>query len=277
MNDNISIIEDMKSLGLSEYEIKAYLNLLAHYPVNGYILSKESGVPRSRIYEILDSLKNKQMVFEQNDGKNILYYPLEPELLIDRLKKSFNSRLNNIEEYTKNIYSEEKNDNKLIVIKGRKNIIDFLNILISGAKKRIALSIWEEEINDISEALKDAISRNVVVKGIYFGKNNYFKELVPHRRLERYLSEKKERYMTVTIDRAQVLYGVMSRNEESQVTWTKDEGFVDMSEDYISHDLMVNLYSNRLIESEKQEYEDFMDTARKDYFCYTDEEFNSFK
>ncbi|MBV7274283.1 TrmB family transcriptional regulator [Clostridiaceae bacterium UIB06] len=277
MNSNASIIEDMKSLGLSEYEVKAYLKLLGQYPVNGYILSKESGIPRSRIYEVLDSLKNKQLVFEQNDGKNTLYYPLEPELLINRLKKSFDNKLSNIEEYTKNIYSEEKSDSKLIVIKGRESIIDFLNLLISDAKKRISLSIWEEEINDIRRALKDAIDRGVVVKGIYFGRINSFEELVSHRRIERYLSEKKERYMTVTIDGIHVLYGVISRNEESKVTWIKDAGFVDMSEDYISHDLMVNLYSNKLEENERQEYENFMDNARKEYFGYTDEEFNSFK
>lgn len=277
MNSNMSIIEDMKSLGLSEYEVKAYLNLLEQYPVNGYILSKESGIPRSRIYEVLDSLENKQLVFEQNDGKNTLYYPLEPELFISRLKKSFDNKINNIEEYTRNIYSEEKSDNKLIVIKGRESIIDFLKLLISDAKKRIALSIWEEEINDISKALKDAISRGVAVKGIYFGKNNSFEELVSHRRIERYLSEKKERYMTVTIDGVHVLYGVISRYEESKVTWTKDAAFVDMSEDYISHDLMVNMYANKLEEKERQEYENFMDNARREYFGYTEEEFNSFK
>lgn len=277
MNSNTSIIEDMKSLGLSEYEVKAYLKLLEQYPVNGYTLSKESSIPRSRIYEVLDSLKNKHMVFEQNDGKNILYYPLEPKLLINRLKTNFDSKLSNIEEYTKNLYSEEKSDNKLIVIKGRKSIIDFLNLLISDAKKRIALSIWEEEINDINEVLKSAVSRGVVVKGIYFGKNNTFKELVTHRRIERYLAEKKERYMTVTIDGVHVLYGVISRNEDSKVTWTKDAAFVDMSEDYISHDLMVNLYSNKLEENQRQEYEEFLDNARKDYFNYSDEEFNSFQ
>lgn len=277
MNSNPSIIQDMKALGLSEYEIKAYLNLLEQNPVNGYTLSKNSGIPRSRIYEVLDSLKNKQMVFEQMDGKNTLYYPLEPELLISKLKKSFDTILNNIEDYTKNVYSQEEEDTKLIVIKGRKSIIDFLNLLISDAKKRISLSIWEEEINDISKSLKGAISRGVVVKGIYFGKNNAFKELITHRRIERYLSEKKERYMTVTIDGIHVLYGVISRDENSKVTWTKDAGFVDMSEDYISHDLMVNIYANKLENDEKQEYESFMDNVRKEYFGYTEEEFNSFK
>lgn len=51
MNGTTSIIQDMKSLGLSEYEAKSYLNLLEQNPVNGYILSKNFGIPRSRIYE----------------------------------------------------------------------------------------------------------------------------------------------------------------------------------------------------------------------------------
>ncbi|KNF08370.1 hypothetical protein CLPU_8c01350 [Gottschalkia purinilytica] len=277
MNKNIGIIEDMKMLGLSEYEIKAYLNLLEYYPVNGYTLSKKSGIPRSRIYEVLENLKNKQIVFEEKDDKNTYYQPLNPKLLIKKFKQNFDNVLDNIEQYTDNIYSEENSDNKLIVIKGRNKVIDYLNLLISDATKRISLSIWEEEINDIYHSLYNAINRGVVVKGIYFGRNNPFKELVTHRRIERYLSEKKERYMTVTIDGVHVIYGVVSRGEESKVTWAKDIDFVDMSEDYISHDLMVNLYSNKLSKNEREEYENFLDNVRKEYFNYTEEEFNNFK
>lgn len=277
MTDNLSIIQDMKTLGLSEYEVKAYLSLLEQYPVNGYILSKKSGIPRSRIYEVLESLKNKQMVFEEEDGKNILYQPIDPKLLISKFKQNFNNILSNIDEYVKKVYSEGQKDNKLVIIKGRKNIMDFLNLLISDASKRIVLSIWEEEMNDIDKSLKDAINRGVAVKGIYFGKNNFFKELVTHRRIERYLSEKKERYMTVTIDGIHVLYGIISRGEESKVTWAKDAGFVNMSEDYICHDLMVNLYSNNLGKNEREKYENFLDNVRKEYFNFSEEEFNNFK
>ncbi len=271
------IIESMKGLGLSEYEIKAYLNLLEKYPINGYTLSKKSGIPRSRIYEVLDSLKNKQIVFEENDDKTTLYQPLEPKLLISKFKENFNNILNNFNEYTNELYSKEQNNSKLIIINGRKNIIDMLNLLIANAKERISLSIWEEEINDISKNLKEAIQRGVTVKGIYFGSNNKFKELVSHRRIERYLSEKKERYMTVTIDGINVLYGVTSRGEDSKVTWAKDAGFVDMSEDYICHDLMVNVYSNSLEKDNMEKYENYLDNVRKEYYDYTDEDFKNFK
>lgn len=277
MNNDIPIIENMKALGLSEYEVKAYLCLLEQYPVNGYTLSKNSGIPRSRIYEVLDSLKNKQLVFEQIDGKNTLYLPLDPKLLISKFKKNFDNVLMNIDEYAKSVYSEENSDNKLIIIKDRNKIIDFLNLLISGAKKRILVSIWEEEINDIYNDLENAINRGVLVKGIYFGRNNRFKELVTHRRIERYLSEKKERNMIVIIDGIHVVSGIISRGAESEVTWTKDTCIVDMSEDYIAHDLMINVYSSSLENDKRDKYESFLDNVRKEFFDFTDEEFSNFK
>ncbi|SKC65944.1 TrmB family transcriptional regulator [Maledivibacter halophilus] len=277
MSSNLLIIEDMKKLGLNEYEVKAYLKLLEEYPVNGYVLSKNSGIPRSRIYEVLDNLKKKQIVFEQIEDNTTIYYPLDPELLISKIKNNFDNILSHVEEYTKKVYSKQEKENDLIVIKGRNNIIDFINTLISEAKKRIAVSIWEEEINDISKGLNEAINRGIMLRGIYFGKNNPFKEIITHRRIERYLSEKSERYMLIIIDGIHVVSGVISRGEESQVTWTKDKGFVEISEDYIAHDLMVNLYSEKLKEDERKEFESYLDNIRKEYFGFSEEEFHKFK
>lgn len=277
MSNELLIIEDMKKLGLSEYEVKAYLKLLEEYPVNGYSLSKNSGIPRSRIYEVLDSLKKKQIVFEEIEGKTTLFHPLDPKLLLNKFKNTFENIFDNVDEYTKKVYYEQQNDNKLIFIKGRNKIIEFVNTLISDAKKIIAVSVWEEEMNDISIGLDDAISRGVKLRGIYFGKKNPYKEIVTHRRIERYLAEKSERYMTIIIDDIHVVSGIISRGEGSKVTWTKDRGFAEMTEDNIVHDLMVNLYSEKLEEDKRKEYENYLDNIRKEYFGFTDEEFDRFE
>ena len=142
--------------------------------------------------------------------------------------------------------------------------------MISNAQKRIALSIWEEEVKEIEEELIKGKERGVIIKGIYFGTSNAFNELTPHRDIETYLQEKKERYMTVTIDGEHALYGVISRGEDSRVTWTQDESLIDVSEDYICHDLMVNEYFYQLNEKKQCVYENFMNEVRKDYFGYSD-------
>ncbi|MCP3898366.1 MAG: TrmB family transcriptional regulator [Desulfobacteraceae bacterium] len=277
MDNRIHIMDDMKKLGFSEYECKAYLTLLEDYPLNGYALSKNSGIPRSRIYEVLKNLIAKQMVFEQTEEKNKLYYPMEPDIFIKNLKENYQTMFSNISQYTGKLYKTERQDDKLVVIKGRQNIISFLSLLIKGAEKRIALSIWDEEIKEISSELDSALKRGVMLRGIYFGESIPYNTLVPHRRIKRYMAEKKQRYVSIIIDNAHAISGVVSKGEDSKVTWTKDEGFIEITEDYIAHDLLVNLYSASLNKKDYEIYEAFADNVHNQYFHYSDEEFNTYK
>ncbi len=272
-----AIIEDMKKLGFSEYEVKAYMSLLEQYPLNGYGLSKQSGVPRSRIYEVLGNLEDKQLVFKQVDGEATVYYPLEPELLVEKLKKEMTEAIQHVQSFTHKLFNKKKEDRRMININGYDDIINFIELLIDKAKDRVAISIWEEEGKHLSEALQQAAARGVTVRGVYFGKAVPLDTLVTHRRLGRYMAEKKERHVSITIDGEQVISGVMSRGSESRVSWIKDTGFVEMTEDYISHDVMVNGYAATLSGKEKEAFERFTDLSRRDYFNYTEEEFDQWK
>jgi len=276
MDQEMMIVDSMKKLGFSEYECKAYLKLLEDFPLNGYSLSKHSGIPRSRIYEVLKNLMDKQMVFEQAEEKNKLYYPVEPDIFIKKLKSHYAELFLQISTFTDRIYQEKKQDDKLVVIKGRQNIIDFVNLLIRGAEKRIALSIWEEELSALVPELDKALARGVVLRGIYFGEHSPYGTLVPHRRLKRYIAEKKERYISIIIDSTHTLSGLVSKGDESKVTWTRDEGFIEVSEDYIGHDLIVNLYSASLDEPGYKKFEEFADNVLHDYFHYSDEELSTY-
>jgi sugar-specific transcriptional regulator TrmB len=271
-----SIINDMKKLGFSAYEVKAYMSLLEQYPINGYGLSKASGIPRSRIYEVLKSLEEKQVVFEQQDGDATLYYPLEPNLLIRKLREDLGAVLQRVDQMASSQFNRTKEDQRMIVIKDREKILSFLKLLLGESKTRIALSIWEEEISELLEPLQEAESRGIKIRGIYFGKTLPFSTMTAHRRVDRYLVEKKERHISVVLDGEQVISGVISRGADSRVTWIKDPGFVAISEDYISHDIMINQYSETLQGEDKDAFERYSDLSRKDYYDYSDEESETF-
>lgn len=277
MDQELMMLTSMKKLGFSEYESKAYLKLLQEYPLNGYTLSKNSGIPRSRIYEVLKSLLQKQLVLEQEEGKNKLYYPVDPDIFIKKLKADYEGIFSRLSEFTRDVYREQKRDDRLVVIKGRSNIVDFLKLLIRGAEKRIAVSIWEEEVVDLKAELDKALSKGVVLRGIYFGEHCSYPDLVPHRRIKRYMAEKKERYISVIIDGAHTISGIVSRGEDSKATWTQEEGVIEISEDYIAHDLLVNLYSASLDEQEYRTFEEFVDNVYNHYFGYTREELGVYK
>lgn len=271
-----SILNDMKKLGFSAYEVKAYMSLLEQYPINGYGLSKISGIPRSRIYEVLKSLEEKQVVFIQQDRDATLYYPLEPNLLIRKLREDLEAVIQRVDQMAASQFNRAKEDQRMIVIKDRVKILDFLKLVIGEAQTRIALSIWEEEIRELVKPLKEAEARGIRIHGIYFGHTLPFETMTSHRRVERYLMEKKERHLSVVIDGEQVISGVISRGPDSRVTWIKDPGFVAISEDYISHDIMVNQYAETLTGEASAAFERFSDLARKDYYEYGDEEFETF-
>jgi len=277
MDQALLVMNDMKRLGFSEYECKAYLKLLEEFPLNGYTLSKNSGIPRSRIYEVLKNLMDKQMVFEQTEEKNKVYYPVAPDVFIKKLKESYKELFSNISRFAGRLYTEKKQDDKLVVIRGRRNILSFLNLLIKGAEKRIAVSIWEEEMEDLLPELDRALKRGVVLRGIFFGGKKPYDTLVTHRRIKRYMAEKKARYMSVIIDGAHTVSGIVSRGEDSKVTWTQDEGLIEISEDYIAHDLIVNLYSASLGEEAYSKFEEFADNVHNHYFHYSDEELAVYK
>lgn len=266
MDNQIILIEEMKQLGLNQYEAKAYLKLLEEWPINGYTLSKNSGVPRSRIYEVLDNLSKKQLVFERNTENGTVYYPLEPEMLVKKLKTNYEAIIDHIEKETTQLFVKNKAKNESKVILGRSNIFEFIGLMIENAKERIDISIWQEEYSDLKKYFKSATERGIKIKGIYFGNDNELENVLTHRRLDTYLSEKDERYIIIIIDKKEALTGIVSRGDKSQVTWTNDYGVIDIVEDYIVHDLMINVYSEMLSEEERAKYEAAMDKVRKDFF-----------
>ena len=82
------------NIGLSDNAISAYLSLIGNHPVNGSQLSRQSGIPRTRIYDILRALKQRGFVSEISPG---MYIPLPPAELINQLRQQHESDLKALE------------------------------------------------------------------------------------------------------------------------------------------------------------------------------------
>jgi len=91
------------------------------------------------------------------------------------------------------------------------------------------------------------------------------------------MAEKKERFLSVIVDRCHAVSGVVSRGADSKATWTRDEGFIEVSEDYIAHDLVVNLYSASLDRAGYEEFEIFADNVHDRFFHYSKNELDAFR
>jgi len=51
---SVDVLSGLQQLGFTAYEAKVYLALLAHPGSTGYEVARHSGVPRAKVYEVLD-------------------------------------------------------------------------------------------------------------------------------------------------------------------------------------------------------------------------------
>ncbi|EMA05624.1 Sugar-specific transcriptional regulator TrmB [Haloarcula vallismortis] len=75
---------ELSELGLSSYEEKAYRTLLVTGAVTAAELSATSGVPKGRIYDVLNGLEARKLIWRQSNDPN-RYAAVQPETVVDRL------------------------------------------------------------------------------------------------------------------------------------------------------------------------------------------------
>ena len=86
------VLDALKSIGLNLYERKIYVALLAKGVATAAQVSEIASVPRSRSYDVLESLAEKGFVVVQ-PSKPIKYVVLKPSEALERTKDAFQKKL----------------------------------------------------------------------------------------------------------------------------------------------------------------------------------------
>ncbi len=177
------VLDTLKSLGLNSYERKLYVTLLSKGTSNAGTLSELSGVPRSRTYDVLESLADKGFVVIQS-SKPLKYVAVDPEEAMERLKskhrKNYDTMIKRIEKVKKGKTLSElqklfKNGVKTVdpteftgALKGRNSMNQQLQTLIRKSKESIYLMTSLEGLQELNEnhnnLLEDAAGRGVKIK-----------------------------------------------------------------------------------------------------------------
>jgi sugar-specific transcriptional regulator TrmB len=84
-------------LGLTTYEAKAYVALVARDSFTAAQVARHADLPRQRIYDVLENLVTKGMATAR-PGRVIKYAATEPSLAIERLVKARRDELSRLEE-----------------------------------------------------------------------------------------------------------------------------------------------------------------------------------
>ncbi len=193
-------LNKLRDFGLNSYESKLWTALLSKGVSTAGELSDIANVPRSRSYDVLESLEKKGFVI-MKIGKPIKYLAIPPEEAMVRVKKKITEDAETRTKILDSLKSTEvlkelnllyKKGDDLIDptdfvanIKGRDSIYNHLDNMFKRAEKSILLATTEDGLKRkydlLKSALEGASKKGVKVRVIvpaFKGNKKNFKELI---------------------------------------------------------------------------------------------------
>jgi len=163
-----------KIFDLNLYEAKVWTALLSRGVSTAGELSNISDVPRSRTYDILESLEKKGFIV-MKIGKPIKFVALKPEEVVERVKKNLvveaqgkSKRLEQLkgDEVLTELTGLFENGVKFVEpsdlsgsLRGRQNMHNHLDMMVRGSNKTVTLVTTADGINRKMEALMPSFEK----------------------------------------------------------------------------------------------------------------------
>lgn len=229
----------MKSLGFTEYETKAYLALLREHPLTGYAVAKNSGVPRSKIYEVLEGLVARGDVIV-SPGSTPLYRPLAVSDMVAKRRAAAEESFSEAEKALSLMEQSSEQSGDIWNVRGRDAILRHAVSTIEAASKCILLEVWAEDFPELEESLKQAHARGVQILVISYGEIQAdYAEVYPHDASDEITAEYGARWIILSADDKQVVTGTVSLGEDDLAAWTAHPGLTMPVSEVIIHDLYI--------------------------------------
>jgi sugar-specific transcriptional regulator TrmB len=163
-----------KIFDLNLYEAKVWTALLSRGTSTAGELSNISDVPRSRTYDILESLEKKGFIVMKL-GKPIKFIALKPEEVVERVKRNLvidaqekSKRLEKLhgDEVLEELSNLFTNGIKFVEpsdlsgsLRGRQNMYNHLDMMIRGAEKTLTLVTTADGLGRKLETLLPALEK----------------------------------------------------------------------------------------------------------------------
>jgi len=237
----ISKIKDY--FDLNAYETKVWLALLSKGIASAGEVAEISGVPRSRTYDVLESLEKRGFAIIKL-SKPVQYLGIKPRMIIEKLKNNARkdaedrietlSKLKDTEEFVtleeiyKNGGAPIKREDISASLRGKTNISNYLREMIQNAAKEVIVCTNVKELTSKSKLFQQTFSNlirnNIKLRVALSGEEKLI------RPLEEKLGIKIKKIKIDTkffiIDRREILF-YLSKNKDNEeiAIWLNSEFF----------------------------------------------------
>ncbi|MBO2944633.1 TrmB family transcriptional regulator [Paenibacillus sp. F411] len=239
--------------GYSQYESKVYETLVTQgEAMDASGIVKLSGVPKAKVYEVLDRLVDKGVVMDTISGKKRTYASLPLEAVIDKLTREFEEDIRQLREAS---VSKSAANGQVWSLKSYSSIQAFCRQMIQEARESVLVSMWSEEFAAFTELLNRKEQEGVRVEALVTGddppgaalsKLYVLKPSAGH--------DKLERFMLLVTDTRQLLFAGVE-NGSWQAIETQGQPFVKVFAEFFYHDMALTAFSRKYPEEMLQDEE----------------------
>jgi HTH-type transcriptional regulator, sugar sensing transcriptional regulator len=231
--------ERLRQIGLGEYEAKLYLALVKRHPASGYELARASGVPSSKVYEVLARLRDKELVFATDGGRATRYIPADPDEFVERYAQRVSRALDGLRQDLRALSGDDE-VGYVWNVHGRDALLDRAVQLLARAERTVLVSAWDEELATLADPIAATHRRGVKVAVIDYGTRAVEADAVYiHPIKDTIHGEKGGRGLTLCVDSRVALAGIVGDAASTSGAWSSNTGFVSAVEDYLKHDIYV--------------------------------------
>ena len=150
-------VEVLGKVGLTVYEAKAYIALVARGVGDAATLAQTAGIPRTSAYKVLESLVDKGYT-TPTGGKPILFRPKPPLEVAESLKGAIQDVFEKLEMLHR-VVGEHGEPQLVYLLSGKEKVLQKVGELLDQSEKSFLLTT--PQIADVRDALSKKVAHAV--------------------------------------------------------------------------------------------------------------------
>lgn len=156
-----ALAEKLEKIGLSPYEARAYIALIAHGYGNAEIIAETAQIPRTSAYKILRSLETKGFAIA-TQGRPQIYKPEPPSKVYENFKTQLEETCSKLEMLDE-IVREKGMPQLIFTIADKAKVIEKIGELMDKSTDTIILSTpsFSELRNALDKKIQNVLKREV--------------------------------------------------------------------------------------------------------------------
>jgi len=153
----------LRRIGLTEYESKTYVALIAQQHATADDVASTASIPRTSAYKALQSLKEKGFV-DTSEGRPTIFHSLPTEEIKGKVVEEIKDAFDKLEA-VRGMLSEKGTPQLVFTISGRERVLSKIGEILEASRRRFLISTSQMQAVRAahSQRFRDAVKRGVEV------------------------------------------------------------------------------------------------------------------